>query len=49
VSTTIATDADTIWRHFYNALPIGDARDRIAVHGDTSLAEPLFVARSVIV
>ena len=48
-STTVAADADTMWRHFYNALPLEEARTRVTVHGDQSLAEPLFVTRSVMV
>jgi uncharacterized protein (TIGR03083 family) len=40
---------DTAWRLLYNALPPDRARVRIAVTGESTLAEPLLRARSVMV
>lgn len=41
--------SDDVWRMFYNAMPESDARDRMTVNGDSTLAMPLIRARSVIV
>jgi len=49
VSATVVADADTMWRLLYNALPANAARERMAVDGESSLAEPLFETRSVMV
>ncbi|HET7437608.1 MAG TPA: maleylpyruvate isomerase N-terminal domain-containing protein [Thermoanaerobaculia bacterium] len=45
----VTLDGDTAWRLLYNALPEQEARERVTLHGDASLAEPLFRARSVMV
>ena len=45
----VTLDPDDAWRLLYNALPAGTARRRVRMQGDTSLAEPLFVTRSVMV
>ncbi len=45
----VRTDADTSWRLLYNALTPAAVSERVAVEGDASLAEPLLLARSVMV
>lgn len=42
-------DGDTAWRLFFNALPEGDARRRLATEGDGVLLERLFSVRGVMV
>ena len=41
--------ADSLWRHFFNALPAVEAGTAFAVQGDASLLEPFWKARSVMV
>jgi uncharacterized protein (TIGR03083 family) len=48
-AATISADADVAWRLLFNGLAPADARRRIAVSGDRSLAEPMLGARSVMV
>ena len=48
-AVAVTLDPDSVWRLLYNALPTGQARERARVDGDTSLAEPLFRVRSVMV
>jgi uncharacterized protein (TIGR03083 family) len=45
----VTMSGDTSWRLLFNALPADEARRRLTIHGDPSLAEPLLAARSVIV
>jgi uncharacterized protein (TIGR03083 family) len=45
----VALDPDSAWRLLYNALPASQARQSARTEGDTSLAEPLFAMRSVMV
>ena len=45
----VTSGADTLWRLFFNALPVGDADRSFAVEGPTELVTPLFHARSVMV
>jgi uncharacterized protein (TIGR03083 family) len=47
-AATIRVDTDDAWRLFYNALPADEAKSRVKIEGDTSLALPLLRARSVI-
>jgi len=46
---TVIMSDDTSWRLLFNALSADEARRRVSVSGDASLADPLFAARSVIV
>jgi hypothetical protein len=46
---TLAMDAHTAWRLLFNALPIAEARARIAIAGDPALAAPFLAARAVMV
>jgi uncharacterized protein (TIGR03083 family) len=48
-AATLSAKADQAWRLLYNGLTPADARQRIAVSGDRSLAEPILSARSVMV
>lgn len=48
-AVVVTLDPDAAWRVLYNALPANAARQRARVEGDASLAEPLFVMRSVMV
>ena len=48
-AATVTLDPDSAWRLLYNALPVRQAKQRSRVEGDASLAEPLFVMRSVMV
>lgn len=48
-AASVWLDEDTAWRMFYNALPRETLRNRARVEGDSSLAEPLFTARAVMV
>ena len=48
-TTTVTMEGEHAWRLFFNALPAHEARQRLVVTGDASLAEPLFGARSVMV
>ncbi len=48
-AATVTLDPDSAWRLLYNALPVRQARQSSRVEGDASLAEPLFVMRSVMV
>jgi hypothetical protein len=45
----VTASADTLWRHFFNALPPEVTRSAFQVEGDTSLLEPFWTARSVMV
>jgi uncharacterized protein (TIGR03083 family) len=47
-AATVRVNADDAWRLFYNALPTEEARERVRIEGDASLAVPLLHARSVI-
>jgi hypothetical protein len=48
-TTSVTLDPDAAWRLLYNALPAAEARERVRLDGDASLAEPLFATRSVMV
>jgi hypothetical protein len=48
-AATVRVDADTAWKLLYNALPPDAARVRVAIAGDSSIAEPMLRARSVMV
>ena len=45
----LRTDADTAWKLLYNALAVEAARARVAISGDSRLAEPMLRTRSVMV
>jgi hypothetical protein len=45
----LRADADTAWKLLYNALSVGAARARVAISGDSRLAEPMLRTRSVMV
>jgi hypothetical protein len=45
----VEMDADTAWRLFFNNLPADAARNRANITGDTSLANPLFTTRALMV
>jgi len=47
-AATVRVDTDDAWRLFYNALREEEAKSRVKIEGDTSLALPLLGARSVI-
>jgi hypothetical protein len=46
---TVRADADDAWRLLFNALNLVEARDRLTILGDPSMAEPILRARSVMV
>lgn len=48
-ATRVAAEHSVVWRLFYNALPPESAREKVAIEGDESLAEPLLRTRSVMV
>ena len=48
-SVIVTFDPDTVWRLLYNALPPAEARRNAVTEGNAALAEPLFIARSVMV
>ena len=45
----VTSEADALWRLFFNALPVGDASRALAVDGPRELVAPLLRARSVMV
>jgi uncharacterized protein (TIGR03083 family) len=45
----VTVDADAAWRLLFNALAVSEARARVRVDGDATLAEPLLRARAVMV
>lgn len=45
----IVGDADSLWRLFYNALPVHEASTRFACEGPPELVHPFLAARSVMV
>jgi len=45
----VMAESDALWRLFFNALPVGDAGQALAVDGPQELITPLFHARSVMV
>ncbi len=48
-AAAVKASRDEIWRLFYNALPVENARRTLRTSGETRLAEPLLLARSVLV
>jgi len=46
---SVSVSGDTFWRLLFNALSPDEARQRVTIEGDSSLAAPLLAARSVIV
>lgn len=48
-ATRVRLDADAAWRLLFNALPPGQARQRLEVEGEPALIEPLLAARGVMV
>jgi uncharacterized protein (TIGR03083 family) len=45
----VRADADTAWKLLFNALPADAARARVAMSGESRLAEPMLRTRSVMV
>lgn len=48
-SASVTLEGDCAWRLLFNALPPDEARQRMRIEGDASLAEALLAARSVMV
>ena len=48
-AVAVTLEPDAAWRMLYNALPLEEARRRVGVEGDASLAAPLLAMRSVMV
>jgi hypothetical protein len=48
-AASVRMEADTAWRLFFNGLQPAEARSRLEIRGDASLAEPLIAARAVMV
>jgi len=48
-AASLRADADTAWKLLYNALAVEAARARVAIRGDSRLAEPMLGTRSVMV
>ena len=46
---TMTIEPDAAWRLLYNALSAREAKDSIGIEGDASLAEPVFMMRTVMV
>jgi hypothetical protein len=49
VAARATTSADTLWRHFFNALPADEARRAFNVEGDGALLDSFWKSRSVMV
>lgn len=45
----VTSEPEAVWRLFFNALPVGEASQALAVDGPQELVAPLFHARSVMV
>jgi hypothetical protein len=49
VAARATTSADTLWRHFFNALPADETRRAFDVEGDGALLDSFWKSRSVMV